>query len=66
MDHDGADGQVSPMHKIDIFAITSLVAALTARQEEMEWWIRNGSGLIAATAGLLAIWRHFRKPPPAP
>lgn len=47
-------------------AVVSLIAAITANQEQIEWWLRCGGSLIALVAGGLAIYRFFwpRKRPP--
>ncbi len=39
--------------------ILSLIAAITANQEQIEWWLRCGASLVALLAGGLAIYRFF-------
>lgn len=40
----------------DICTVSSLIAALTARQQEIEWALRSGASAVAIVAGLVAIW----------
>ena len=42
--------------KSDLFAIASIVGAITARQEEIEWWLRSGAAVVAIAAGIVAIY----------
>ena len=52
----------------DLCTVGSLLAALTARQEENEWLLRSGASAVAIVAGLVAIWMRLfpRKEKPAP
>lgn len=45
----------------------SLLAAITAWQEQVEFWLRITATLVAITAGLVTITMALRKkgPPPA-
>lgn len=48
------------MKDITAPTVVSLLAALTANQEQIEWWLRCGASLVALVAGALAIYRFFR------
>lgn len=41
-------------------AIISIIAVITAHQEQIEWYLRCGASLVALIAGALAIYRFFR------
>lgn len=41
-------------------ASVSIVAAITANQEQIEWYLRCAASLVALIAGSLAIYRFFR------
>ncbi len=40
--------------------ICALLAAITASQEQIEWWLRCAASLVAFVAGCMAIYRFFR------
>lgn len=41
-------------------AAISILAAITANQEQIEFYLRCGASLVALIAGALAIYRFFR------
>jgi hypothetical protein len=41
-------------------ATISLIGVITARQEEIEWWLRSLASAVAIVAGILGIYRFFR------
>lgn len=41
----------------------SLVAVITARQEQVEFWLRCAAYFVSFVAGCLAIYRFFRPAP---
>lgn len=41
-------------------AFVSILAAITANQEQIEFYLRCGASLVAVIAGTLAIYRFFR------
>ncbi len=45
-------------------ACLSLVAAITANMELLEYWLNIGAALVAIAAGALSIYRALRKPKP--
>jgi ABC-type nickel/cobalt efflux system permease component RcnA len=51
--------------KSDVLTITALVAAITARQEEIEWALRCTAAVVAIGAGSIAIWQKLRRKPGA-
>ena len=40
--------------------LLSIVAAITANQEQIEFYLRCGASVVAIAAGGLAIYRFFR------
>lgn len=51
-------------HKADAFTIASILAAITARQEQITWWLQTLAAAVAVVAGVLAIVQRLRRPRP--
>ncbi len=49
--------------KTDALTIASILGAITANQEQIEWWLRTTGALIAIAAGLVALYQRLRKKP---
>jgi hypothetical protein len=41
-------------------SLAGLLGAITASQQQFEWWFRNIGTAIAIIGGILAIYRFFR------
>jgi len=41
-------------------AIGSMLATITAWQEQLEYWLRVGASLVALIAGLISIYYYIR------
>lgn len=50
--------------KSDLYTITSILAAITANQEQIEWWLRTGAAAVAILAGVIAIYQKLRRKSP--
>lgn len=48
------------MKDLAALALVSIAAAITANQEQIEFYLRCGASLVALVAGVLAIYRFFR------
>lgn len=48
--------------KSEAFLCVAIVGAITARQEEVEWWLRNTAALAAIVASIVTIWLKLRPP----
>jgi ABC-type nickel/cobalt efflux system permease component RcnA len=46
--------------KSDILAMASLLGAITARQEQIQWWLSTFAAAVAIVAGLVAIYQKIR------
>lgn len=46
--------------KSDLFTVAAVIGAITARQEQIEWWLRNGAAAFAIVASIVAIWTKLR------
>lgn len=49
-------------HKSDIFTVTSILGAITARQEQIAWWLQAIAAAVAIVAGVIAIYQKLRRP----
>ncbi len=45
-------------------ACVSLIAAITANMELLEYWLNIAAAVVAIAAGALSIYRALRKPKP--
>lgn len=43
------------MIRSSCYSLASIAAAITANQEQLEWWLRIGASVVAIVAGLVAI-----------
>ena len=50
--------------KSDIYTVASILAAITANQEQIAWWLQAIAATVAIIAGLIAIWQKLRKNKP--
>lgn len=49
-------------YRSDVYTVTSILGAITAQQEQIEWYLRSGAAAVAIIAGLVAIWSKLRRP----
>lgn len=50
------------LHPIyDLLAVVSGAGAITAWQEQIDWWLRVGASVVAIIAGLAALRAQMRK-----
>jgi uncharacterized membrane protein HdeD (DUF308 family) len=40
--------------------MASILGAITARQEQIQWWLSTLAAAVAIVAGVIAIWQKLR------
>jgi hypothetical protein len=56
-------GRLTMLFRIysDFLAGVSVLGAITAWQEHLDWAVKITAGLVAIAAGLLTIWHRMRR-----